>query len=167
MAQRYISDAPPTPAEFEAAAKRFGRPIGRFRKIAPVGARRARRRQTVETRWDGRETNNVAAPGDWIVTALTPAGAPLKDSAGALNRYVLSPERFAALYRRGRGSGAYGAVFRPVGEVRAFYLAGGFDIEAPWGARQRAARGYLLRNGDEVYGNHADTFVATYRRLRR
>ena len=48
----------------------------------------------------------------------------------------------------------------------AWVLAGGLDIMAPWGERQTIEKGYLLRNGDEIYGNDAKAFRATYEILR-
>ena len=46
--------------------------------------------------------------------------------------------------------------------MSALSLPGGFDIVAPWGERQTGASGYLLLNGDEVYGISRDAFEATY-----
>ena len=53
-------------------------------------------------------------------------------------------------------------VYRPKGVVEAIRFEGGFDIMAPWGEKQRASDGWLLLNGRDVYGNHQDTFTATY-----
>ncbi len=42
--------------------------------------------------------------------------------------------------------------------MSALPLPGGFDILAPWGERQTGASGYLLLNGDEVYGSSHEAF---------
>ena len=36
------------------------------------------------------------------------------------------------------------------------------EAVAPWGERQTAPDGYLILSGRQVYGNHAETFAATY-----
>jgi hypothetical protein len=135
----------------------------RARKTGLVAARKAARRRVVETRWNGTETTNTAKRGDWIVTNLTPDAKPLRDAEGRLNVYVVSAERFARLYEpAGREKSGLGAVYRATSIVEAILFPGGFDILASWGERQVAASGYLIRNGDSVYGNHAETFAATY-----
>ncbi|NJM55241.1 MAG: hypothetical protein HC841_04405 [Verrucomicrobiae bacterium] len=97
-----------------------------------------------------------------IVTSLDAAGAPLIDSAGNKNVYVIEKPRFDQLYQPlGQVSGD-GDIHRAVGTVQVIRLEHGFDIVAPWGERQTAASGYLLANGDDVYGNNAETFEKTY-----
>lgn len=167
---RFVSRAPLDAEAFWAAAERLGRPVYRFRKTGRVAARRAARLEPVLTHWNGVETTNTAHPGDYVVTTLDRRGAPLEDGSGALNQYVVDADRFPALYRattaRSRnGRSHFGRTYTPRADVQAFFLREGFDIVAPWGERQVADRGYVLLNDDDVYGNHQDTFNATYRRL--
>jgi hypothetical protein len=137
----------------------------RARKIGFVAARKAKKPEVVETRWNGQETTNRARVADWIVTNLDPQQKPLRDDEGNVNRYVIPAEGFADLYEPTEGRNAYGAVYRAKGVVDAVALPGGFDIVAPWGERQTAPSGYLLCNGTDVYGNNTETFEATYQRL--
>jgi hypothetical protein len=132
------------------------------RKIGLVAARKAEQRQRIVTRWNGKESENVAEPGDWIVTSLSGSGDVLVDIEGRPNTYAIKPRRFAELYEPAAGKTEFGAKFRAKGLVKAIRLSGGFEIEAPWGERQRSADGYLLLNGTEVYGNARETFEATY-----
>lgn len=153
------------PEAFRAAARRLGRPIARWRKDAPIAARLVERPERIETFWNGSETVNDAKPGDYLATALTRAGRPKRDGAGALNQWVIEPATFSSLYEATDREIAEGRVYAPLAEVEAFYLPGGFDIAAPWGERQTADDGYLLLNGDAVYGNHRQTFLAAYRKV--
>ncbi len=162
---RFVCDAPLTVDAFRAEAARRGATVRRYRKIAPVAARPASDGERVSTRWRGLETTNTGRSGDYRVVTLAPDQSVMRDPEGALNAYLVPADRFDALYERIPGETAEGPLYRPKGAVEAFFLPGGFDILAPWGERQRAARGYLLRNGDDVYGNHADTFEAAYRAL--
>ena len=57
---------------------------------------------------------------------------------------------------------ALGPVYSAKGIVSALPLPGGFDIMAPWGERQTGSGGYLLMNGEEVYGAGTDAFEKTY-----
>ncbi|MGE0699905.1 MAG: hypothetical protein AB7O57_12490 [Hyphomicrobiaceae bacterium] len=156
------SDAPLTSEEFYRLAGALGFAPLKARKTGRVSAERATMRQRIETRWNGKESEAVAQPGDWIVTSLAADGQPLRDQEGSLNTYVIEAGRFAELYVPDEGYAASDAVYRPKGEVLALRVQGGFDIEAPWGEKQRAVDGWLLLNGSEVYGNHRDTFAATY-----
>ena len=47
----------------------------------------------------------------------------------------------------------------------AIFLAGGFELFAPWGQKQTVAAGHLVLNAGEVYGNNAETFEATHKVL--
>ncbi len=116
----------------------------------------------VETRWNGKETTNTARPGDFIVTNLSPQRQPLRDREGHMNVYVIAADKFPALYEPTSETSEHGAIYRAKGVVSALPLPGGFDILAPWGERQTGASGYLLLNGDEVYGSSRDAFEATY-----
>src|SRR5262245_41543714 len=160
---RLEADGALTPADFKRIAKGRGRRRLRARKIGFVAARKAKKPEVVETRWNGQETTNRARLGDWIVTNLDPQQKPLRDDEGNVNRSVNLADGFAELYERTEGRNAYGAVYRAKGViVDAIFLPGGFDIVAPWGERQTAPSGYLLCNGTQVYGNNAETFQATY-----
>ena len=162
---RFVSTAVPTAAEFERHARQCGHKPVRARKTGLVAAKRAGKAQRVETHWNGLETSNEARPGDYIVTNLAEDGTPLRDADGKLNTYVIGPDRFSELYEPAGTKTKLGAIYRSIAIVDALRLEDGFDILAPWGERQRAGKGYLIRHGDEVYGNHADTFEATYETL--
>ena len=160
--QRFVAQEKLTPDAFvQLATARSVTPL-RARKIGYVVARQALSHGRVETRWNGKETANTAVAGDWIVTNLAADRTPLKDDAGNLNIYVIAAARFGELYEPTGNSIALGQVYRAKGTVQAIALPSGFDILAPWGERQQAARGYLILNGTEVYGNNAETFEATY-----
>jgi hypothetical protein len=159
---RLDADAELQPDDFRAIAEQLGQSPLRARKTGTVAVRRAQRRQTVVTKWNGEETTNVAEADDWIVTSLSPAGEPLLDRNGATNTYVIAADKFPGLYQPTEARSAHGAVYRAKGAVEAIDLPGGFDIVAPWGERQHADAGYLILNGEQVYGNNAETFAATY-----
>lgn len=158
----FRSDAPITAEEFRARAAAPGAHAFRARKTGYVAARPAIDGERVETRWNGVETVNHAHAGDMVATNLTPAKAPLRDDEGHVNTYVIRGARFRGLYARDDGATEHGAIHRSIVEVDVLATPDGFDILAPWGERQRAERGYLILNGDEVYGAHEDTFAATY-----
>ena len=163
---RLEADAVLTPADFARIAGELGQSPVRARKIGYVAAREAKVTETVETRWNGKETTNTARPGDFIVTNLTPARQVLRDGEGRENTYVIVAEKFVGLYEPTSESNAFGAIYRAKGVVSALPLPGGLDIVAPWGERQTGASGYLILNGDEVYGSSADAFDATYEVVR-
>jgi hypothetical protein len=163
---RLEADAVLTPADFDRIASEPGRRRLRARKIGFVAARQAAEPEVVETRWNGSETTNRARIGDWIVTSLDPQQQPLRDGGGHTNTYVVPAEGFADLYQLTGAQSGLGDVFRAKAVVDAIALPGGFDIVAPWGERQTAPSGYLLCNGTDVHGNHAETFEATYEQLR-
>jgi hypothetical protein len=159
---RIVADAKLTPADFADIARKLGEAPMRARKIGYVAARKAAKSEAVETRWNGEEKTNTARPGDFIVANLLPQQQPLRDSEGHLNIYVIAAEKFASLYEPTTEKGDLGDIYRAKGVVSALVFPGGFDIVAPWGEGQTGAAGYLLLNGDEVYGNNAETFAATY-----
>jgi hypothetical protein len=159
---RVVAPARLTDKEFREVASNLRRPVVKARKVGFVAARKVEQREGVVTRWDGHETSNTAEPGDWVVTNLSPDRKVLRDKNGNTNTYVIRADKFPILYDPFTGSNEFGALFKAKGQVEAIYLSGGFDIAAPWGQRQTSAAGYLVLNGDEVYGNHKDTFEATY-----
>lgn len=150
------------PGDFRQIAAAIGTAAVKARKTGMVRARQATLAHRVETRWNGKESVADAVPGDWIVTALGPDGAPLRDQDGSENTYVIREARFPELYEPADGDSATGPSFRPKGRVEAIRVEGGFEILAPWGELQRGDDGWLLLNGDEVYGNHVETFAQTY-----
>ncbi len=160
---RLLARACLTRADFDEIAATLEAKPFRARKIGLVAAREARNRQLVETQWNGTETTNLAELGDFIVTSLSPTASVLIDGNGQPNTYVVTREQFLELYGPIPGKNEFGQYHRSRNVVDALPLAGGFDIEAPWGERQVADAGFLIRNGAEVYGNHRDTFEATYR----
>jgi hypothetical protein len=148
--------------DFREVAERVSQVPLAARKVGLVAARKAERKQRIETRWNGKESEITAESGDWIVTSLSPRGDVVFDSEGHPNTYAITPGRFAELYEPSTGKTEFGAKFRAKGVVAAIRLPGGFEIEAPWGETQRSADGYLVLNGAEVYGNARETFEATY-----
>jgi hypothetical protein len=169
---RLVGDSVLTQADFQAIGARLDTQPIRARKTGFVRARRAEKRELIETRWNGKETSNTARKGDWIVTGLTPQQELLRDGEGHQNTYVVAAQRFPDLYELVEGKEApgapvspFGAIYRAKGLVSALHLPGGFDILAPWGERQTAPAGYLILNGKDVYGNNAETFKATYKML--
>lgn len=164
---RLVSRAGLTLADFDKIAEQLGMTPFRARKTGFVAAEKARGGEVVETRWNGKETSNTARKGDWIVTRISSRGETLRDREGHENRYVIAAERFSDLYEPAGGPGGANRpdLYRANGTVTAIRLEGGFDIVAPWGERQVAPAGYLILNGDEVYGNNAETFEATYAEL--
>ena len=159
---RLEADAVLTPSDFQSIAKELRQPPLRARKIGYVAARRAEKDEVVETRSNGKETTNTAHPGDWIVTNLSPKLRPLRDDDDHMNVYVIAADRFAELYEPVESKSELGAVYRAKGIVSAIALPGGLDIAAPWGERQTASAGYLLCNGEEVYGIGKRAFEETY-----
>ena len=148
--------------DFEAVAAELGVTPMRARKTGFVAARKATERTTIETRWNGKESTITAEPGDWIVSNMTPKRELMRDGEGHLNVYAIRADKFSALYKRDKGMTDEGTVFSAISTVEALYFAGGFDILAPWGEKQRAEVRYILKNGDEIYGNAKETFEGTY-----
>ena len=151
--------------DFRAVAEATRQRIFSARKSALVSSRVATRVEKVETRWNGKETHNSANPFDHIVTSLDRSGEPLVDEEGHQNIYVIPADRFDALYQTVPRSPGGRAVYQARGTVEVVFLAGGFEIMAPWGEIQTADRGYLICNGPDVYGNNAETFEASYDRI--
>lgn len=157
-----IAEAMLTPADFDRIRTAVGATAVRARRVGLVAARQATAEQEVVTRWNGVESKNKASPGDWIVTNMSLARDVLTDSQGSVNTYVIRADKFPALYDPDSGETKFGAVFKSKSVVDAIRLPGSFRLMAPWGRMQSGASGYLIRNGDEVYGNNLDTFEATY-----
>lgn len=162
---RIASDTALTRDDFHALARRLGSTPLRARKVGFVAARQAEQTQRIATLWNGSETENTSRPGDWIVTNLSPTQQPLRDRDGNLNTYVIAQDRFPQLYAPAGTGTPLGEVYKAKSTVWALRLPGGFDIVAPWGERQKAADGYLILKGDDVYGNNIETFDQTYELL--
>jgi hypothetical protein len=159
---RLVATAQLNESDFRAIAAKLGVAPFRARKTGAVLARTAKSTQTVVTRWNGKESVNTAQPGDMIVTNLDANLQPLIDGDGNRNVYVIRADIFPALYDKTEPASPLGDVYRARATVEAVALPGGFELVAPWGEMQRADCGILILNGAEVYGNHADTFAATY-----
>ncbi len=160
--QRLIARETMSADDFDELALMLGTPITQARKIGFVAVRQAQKQQLVETLWNGKESQITAQTGDWIVANLTPDLTILRDGGGNANIYAIGADTFPALYTRHEGANSFGDIYRAISQVECLYLPGGFEIMAPWGEIQRADQGYLLRNGAEIYGNHKETFDATY-----
>jgi hypothetical protein len=149
-------------ADFAELARQMGVSPTRARKTGFVSARRALKEEQVTTLWNGKETTAMAQPGDMVVANLTPDRKVMRDAGGHANIYVILAAKFPDLYETDTGATEYGTVYRARGVVDAIFMSGGFEILAPWGEIQRADTGYIVKNGEEVYGNHKDTFEKTY-----
>lgn len=160
-----VSTARLTPGDFASIARQLGVAPFRARKTGFVSARQASRPERIVTLWNGKESEVDAAPGDWIVANMPDGRTVLRDGQGNANVYAIRAAKFPALYERDRGATEFGDVYKAKTTVAAIQLPGGFDIVAPWGEAQRGDRGYILMNGADVYGNHQDTFEATYVRI--
>jgi hypothetical protein len=158
---RLLAPTKLTRVDFFAVAARIGHQPIKARKIGLVAARRAQAVETIETRWNGKETINTAQPGDWIVTSLS-LDKVMCDPSGNVNTYVINAEIFPSLYESTAGENVFGRFFRAKHMVDALFLSGEFEILAPWGQKQTADAGYLLFNDEEVYGNNAIAFEETH-----
>ena len=163
---RLVASEALTEQDFHEIAAELNQPIVKARKIGFIAARQVEHEETVVTVWNGRETTNVAEPGDWVVATLSPDRRVLRDGGGNANVHIVKAGRLPVLYEVSRGNNEFGQLFAPKAAVSAVFLSGGFDIAAPWGQRQiSVGPGYLLLNGDEVYGNQKETFEATYQMI--
>ena len=164
--RRLIANEQLSKADFCAIAERIGASPFPARKVGFVAARRATQIENIVTHWNGKESRNTAAPGDWIVTNLSPRMEVLRDRSSRTNTYVIRADKFDKLYVPDQGETEFGRIYKPTGVVEAIHLNGGFEILAPWGQAQQSPDGYLLLNGAEVYGNDRETFEATYAAVR-
>lgn len=151
-----------TPEDFDGIRRAVSAPLLTARKIGFVAARQAAAPERIVTHWNGKESADTARPGDWVVTNMSASRDVLRDRDGNQNTYVIRADVFPRLYDSDSGDNEFGHVHKSKSVVAAFLLPGSFEILAPWGETQRSARGYLLNNGSEVYGNNRQTFEATY-----
>lgn len=152
-----------TGEDFTRLARDLGMTPAAAHKSGFVSVRAAGKRQRLDVHWNGKETEIDVEPGDLIVTSMDENREVMRDANGKPNTYAVKPDKFASLYERTTGATDFGDIYRPLGVVEALYLSGGFEIMAPWGELQRAEAGYIVKNGDEVYGNNKETFEQTYR----
>lgn len=150
----------------------------RYRKTLRVHARRAAEgEQVVTTTSAGRETENVAQAGDYVV----------ENQTESRERYIVRREAFERRYERadssGRGDPSEAqlpdgwAVFQPRDQARVHALEVDdellerldrqppFLIEAPWGDTQRVLRGDVLvtpPDFSEIYRIGRKEFAETY-----
>lgn len=156
------STEPLTSSDFDDLAQQLSLNPLLAQKMGFVTARQAETVERVTTLYEGHETSNTANVGDWIVTNMTPGGTALRDSSGRLNTYVIAADAFERLYEATHRQLELGSLYSARGTVSVLKLPGGFDILAPWKERQKAKAGYLIRNGDEVYGIEKSVFHRTY-----
>lgn len=159
---RLTSTEPLTTKDFDAIAQEIG--FSTRRKIGFVAAVTAVKPTQIITYRKGKETENVAQIGDFIVTNLLPGTLePFTNDQGQPDQYVIRIDRFPELYDRFDDEETeFGPVFKAKSIVQAVYFANGFDIVPPWGGKQVADEGYLFLNGAEVYGCEAEACHETY-----
>ncbi len=138
-----------------------------YQKTGQVQATKAKGDEIIQSITSaGLETTNSAKKGDYIVTNL---------KTKAKESYIISPEKFAARYKKiktiSRGIGLYS----PKGKVRAITVNKSlltsmkwkdqFYILAPWGENQYVEKGdYLVcpMNNEEVYRIGRKEFRSSY-----
>lgn len=150
--------------DFEEIANAISQTPKQAKKVGMVAGKMATSETAIETVWESEKTVAQAQTGDWIVTNMKPDRSLLLDSKKQMNRYVISGERFPKLYKRIEGESDNGPLFvvRESVTVDCLHFPAGLDIVAPWGERQQLGSGYLLRNGEDIYGNEARSFEGTY-----
>jgi hypothetical protein len=139
-----------------------------YRKFREIHARKAAPgEKIVSVTGDGRETENTAKAGDWIVRATTQAR----------ELYIMNDENFASRYRLAQDIDDRWGRYEPLGEVLAVEVdteildllgkSTTFFIEAPWGEAQRVREGDKLAAPpalDEIYRIARAEFRETYKR---
>ncbi len=160
---RLKADAQLTAADFHAIAKQVGH-FDTRRKIGFVSAMVAGEPTQVVTYRGGKETENIAQPGDYIATNLLPDLEPQINQAGQLDQYVIRANRFFELYQTYQGKrNGYGEIFKAKSVVKAIYFSNGAAIAPPWGGRQICREEcYLFLNGSEVYLCDSESCDKTY-----
>lgn len=151
-----------TPEDFDGIAGSIGIAPSRARKIGFVTAVQLAHDDVVITRWNSEVAKREAKAGDWVVTNLDANKVAITDGRGNLNRYSMSQSEFARLYVATRQAPDGAPVYAPKTVVDVLPCFGGLEIMAPWGMVQKIGKAYLMRNGDQVYGNDYKSFVATY-----
>jgi hypothetical protein len=98
-------------SDFKRISTRLGTTGVRARKVSFVAARTARQLEHVTTYWNGKETTNIARPGDVIVTSLTRRRTVLRDKRGNPNQYVIKARTFRKVYETAPGRNRLGKFF--------------------------------------------------------
>lgn len=131
-----------------------------YEKFTEVDARIATPGEVIETfTSDGKETQNTAKEGDWVI----------RNRTKAQEEYILSDEKLRKRYivRSLLVNGWY--TFKAKGECQAIVFDGPEDtqFEAPWGEAMTLKKGDLLvtplPDKNEVYRIAAKEFNETYR----
>ena len=136
--------------------RRQARKIGMIRATRAVGGEQIEAHST-----DGFQGFSTAQAGEFIATKIDRDLQIVRNPEGKLDQWVIKPERFYELYTP--ASATDPELFQPKGKViEVLPFEGGIDIIAAWGEHQAIANGYLVRNGDDVYGIDAATFHSTY-----
>lgn len=132
------------------------------RKTGLIVAQRAAGGERVEAHGQsGYQGFSIAKPGEFIATKLDRAGEIARNPEGKLDQWVLTEARFYELYTP--ASAVRSDMYQPRGKViEVLPFEGGIDIVAAWGEHQTIDNGYLVRNGDDVYGIDAPSFHDTY-----
>jgi len=137
-----------------------------YHKYRVIRARKAEKGEHVTTvTSDGKETENVAESGDYLV----------ENQTSAHERYLVSSEKFADRYKKQRDVDNGWAIYKPMGKVCAVELSDElltrlelqdeFEIEAPWGAAEVVRKDdFVVSTPDfsEVYRIARREFLETY-----
>ena len=137
-----------------------------FKKFKKVYARKAKGGEKIDTiTSDGKETTNIAQPGDYIV----------KNQTNSEEVYILTKKKFKDRYIYLRRSKQGFSEYIPIGKICALELKPNvlkknklkkrFYFEAPWGAKMVAKENdYLVcpPNFNEVYRIARKEFFETY-----
>jgi hypothetical protein len=137
----------------------------RAKKTKPVDARPARDGEVVVTviAGEGKETQNTAGAGDWVVRNRSTAGR---------EEYIVKADKFRERYEStGKPATKDGwREFRPLGKVVRFFVVkpehGEFTFTAPWGEPMVAKPGDAIvqdpTRPDDIYRVAAASFACTY-----
>lgn len=137
-----------------------------YTKFQEIRARKAVEGEKVITRTtDGKETENIAESGDFLV----------ENQTSARERYLISSNKFRDRYEKQFDAEDGWAVYKPLGKVRAIELTREilnklglqeeFEIEAPWGSAEVVKENdFLVTPPDftEVYRIARVEFLETY-----
>ncbi len=137
-----------------------------YQKFRVVRARKAEKGEHITTvTSDGKETENVAESGDYLV----------ENQTSARERYLVSSDKFRERYQKEDDEDDGWALYKPVGKVYAMELSktllsrldlqDEFEIEAPWGAAEVVKRDdFMVCPPDftEIYRIARQEFMETY-----
>ncbi len=144
----------------------------RYKKISSVFARAVSTGEHITT-WtsSGKETENIAKEGDFLVKNITIAE----------EQYIVSAEKFGKRYRFHQKIDEHWSEYFPKGEILALLVCidimhllgknGSFLIEASWGGSQPVKIGDYLASPlpelDQIYRIDQKEFFATYENLQQ